>query len=585
MLSSTIRSLRNQTVRKQKKNTNRNREIGATRKQLGWLGWCLLVVILGFAVWTRTARLGEADFYGDEYNHVRAATGFLKTGHFYKWNFLKGEPLHVVGKDPTEYLRSRLTTLQVAGSFQVLGTSETAARIPSVFWGGMTVLMVFLTTFTLTRSIAAATFTGLLITFHPEFIHWSRTVRMYSMLAFVFPVSILVFLRGLLLWKNQRRIHEKVKGMVWVISGMGLYAVSMHLHLISIAMFPGLVGVALLFGLKYSFGRRSWQRVIGVIGIVGSLAGITLLAVRGLMRYGEFRLRKTAAWEYWSFLSEGAPFAWILLALVAIGIGASVWQVLRKRTTSETSVLLAAAWIIPVAGIAGFAFATTRYVVARYVLHFLPLLMIVAGVGLDVLLKGIQKYVQGRVVRRMLTTMLLVLVTLSSIRFALPGIPSLFPFMGTARADLPVSKDRSSYRTGYQSFAKEADAEHRVLIRAPKEFYLDQANVRSEALTSLPSDSTVDMFILQIKDVRPTFVSWPDVPVQHLSREIRQCVRYFGEDISADGSFVSVYRLDKKARQRIIFSECKLSKVQRKKLKEQDVISPPRATLVGSQDQ
>ncbi|MGC8834279.1 MAG: ArnT family glycosyltransferase [Armatimonadota bacterium] len=118
----------------------------------------------------------------DEYDHVYAAQSILKTG----------KPELPSGY---YYTRALPYTFLVAASFKLFGVSEASARLPSVVFGVLTVLAVFLLG-AYFHNAYTGLFAAFLTAFLPLTVGWSRECRMYSMFSFLFVLLLFCFYKG-----------------------------------------------------------------------------------------------------------------------------------------------------------------------------------------------------------------------------------------------------------------------------------------------------------------------------------------------------------------------------------------------------
>ena len=135
----------------------------------------VLAMVLVGGAYVRLNGLAQLSFENDEVLHVYAAQSLLENG----------TPTLPSG---LEYDRAFLYTRVVSLSFKLFGIDEFAARLPSVLFGMLTIILVFVISkelFGSTVAIIAAT----LIAFLPFEVVWSRTCRMYSMYQFMYLVT------------------------------------------------------------------------------------------------------------------------------------------------------------------------------------------------------------------------------------------------------------------------------------------------------------------------------------------------------------------------------------------------------------
>lgn len=166
-------------------------------KSLRWDIFVLTILILagGFL---RYWNLDVPSLYVDEANTIFSAESFLKIGRdLFPSGIVNG--------------RGELHTAIVALVFRFLGISEKTARIPSVFFGLLSIFMVyFLGRKVFNRKV------GLLTAFFVAFSHfeigWSRTARMYTLLQFLSLLILYIFLLGFERSSQWGKIHTATEG-------------------------------------------------------------------------------------------------------------------------------------------------------------------------------------------------------------------------------------------------------------------------------------------------------------------------------------------------------------------------------------
>ncbi len=135
------------------------------------------VIIMGFFL--RIYDLGVQSFWLDEAISSIAAMAFIE----------KGTPVFQSG---LFYGRGILNTFLIASAFQIFGVNEFAARLPSVLFGTLTILLVYII-----GSKWGNKYVGLIIAMLVAFsvweIAWSREARMYQQLQFFYILSLYMF--------------------------------------------------------------------------------------------------------------------------------------------------------------------------------------------------------------------------------------------------------------------------------------------------------------------------------------------------------------------------------------------------------
>jgi 4-amino-4-deoxy-L-arabinose transferase-like glycosyltransferase len=140
----------------------------------------LIIVLSGFYV--RIDGLANLGLGSDEPIHIYPAKSILETG----------EPLLPSG---IKYSRALPFTYSVALSFKLFGINEISARLPSVIFGTLSIILIFFIGKEFFGTMVGLV-SALLLAFIPFEIAWSRTCRMYSMYQFFFLFGFFAFYRG-----------------------------------------------------------------------------------------------------------------------------------------------------------------------------------------------------------------------------------------------------------------------------------------------------------------------------------------------------------------------------------------------------
>src|SRR5581483_11163331 len=135
----------------------------------------LIIVLSGFYV--RIDGLANLGLGSDEPIHIYPAKSILETG----------EPLLPSG---IKYSRALPFTYSVALSFKLFGINEISARLPSVIFGTLSIILIFFIGKEFFGTMVGLV-SALLLAFIPFEIAWSRTCRMYSMYQFFFLLGLI----------------------------------------------------------------------------------------------------------------------------------------------------------------------------------------------------------------------------------------------------------------------------------------------------------------------------------------------------------------------------------------------------------
>ncbi|MFZ2299997.1 MAG: hypothetical protein WAW00_02605, partial [Candidatus Moraniibacteriota bacterium] len=133
------------------------------------------IVIVGTGL--RFAGLDSNSFVSDEFLDMNSAYGYAQTGEWRAWDFNHGRPSEVNINAPRDE-RAVVYKWQVAQVFRVLPPTEAMARIVSVLWGAVSVVVVFWATLVLTRRREIALLSALFFAVSVSGIIFDRTLRM-----------------------------------------------------------------------------------------------------------------------------------------------------------------------------------------------------------------------------------------------------------------------------------------------------------------------------------------------------------------------------------------------------------------------
>lgn len=225
-------------------------------RMYGTAGFLLIVAFL-----VRIPDLGEFGLRQDAFHHFETAIGYLRTGRFVQWDFLRGEPGRPYG-------RAWMYTWQVAWVFRWAGVSYGYARLVSLTWG----MLLFVPVWLYCRSLSLRSWETLGVTFwiavSPHFITAARWIRMYAMFVTLY-VALVVAIRYVLHARSRWKTLTAWAAMV----PLGVLAA--HLHLLAGLAVPAVVGYGLSEGLAGRMGRDTGRRF--VLFLAGLLVVVLLL--------------------------------------------------------------------------------------------------------------------------------------------------------------------------------------------------------------------------------------------------------------------------------------------------------------------
>ena len=151
------------------------------RKKLCVSLFLLIIIVIGFIL--RIYDLTSRPFITDEAISTMAAIDISKTGY----------PPTMPGGG--EYWRSILHTSTMAGFFQLFGISVFVARLPSVIFGTLTILLIYFFGKSL-MNWKVGLISAFLLSINYLAIDLSREARMYAIFQFFYLLSLLFFYKG-----------------------------------------------------------------------------------------------------------------------------------------------------------------------------------------------------------------------------------------------------------------------------------------------------------------------------------------------------------------------------------------------------
>ncbi len=149
----------------------------------------LFMVILLLAGFLRVYKLGNQSFIADEYIGINISYGYHKTGEWKYWDFNEEK---LTDRD---YTRGQIYYWQVAQTFHFLEPTERNARLVSVLWGLIGIVMIFIVSFLITGNIYISLISSVL-SISVSALMFDRKLRMYSMFApvyFLFSYAVYQF--------------------------------------------------------------------------------------------------------------------------------------------------------------------------------------------------------------------------------------------------------------------------------------------------------------------------------------------------------------------------------------------------------
>jgi hypothetical protein len=336
-----------------------------------------ILIIWGFIL--RIYALGYQSLWYDEGYSINAALCMLE----------RGLPILPSGHF---YSTAILNTSLIASSMGLFGSSEFAARLPSVLFGVLTIPLVFFFTKRLSNK-KVALITAFLVTFFVLEIAWSRQARMYQQLQFFYILSIYFFYE----FTQKKSSRYLILTLVSTICAILSHAFGFSLILIYIVylIIDNIKNAKIYLNNKFLLSRRN---------IILALC-IVVLFIIGEMVFGLFstvwNVRMNYFGDYTSYLKQALP---IILYLAPVG------AILFLRKDYKPALLLILATIIPFY----FICFHVKLLGFRYLYFMLPLFFIFFSYAITYLSTLIPKIKLKPVLSPLLIVVLLSLTAYSS---------------------------------------------------------------------------------------------------------------------------------------------------------------------------
>jgi 4-amino-4-deoxy-L-arabinose transferase-like glycosyltransferase len=387
-----------------------------------------IVFLLAAGFLLRIYDLGAQSFWLDESISSIAAIALME----------KGMPILPSG---FMYSREILNTFLMASSFKIFGINEFAARLPSVLFGTLTILLVYIIG-SKWGNKRIGIIAALLVTFSVWEIAWSRQARMYQQLQFFYILSLYLF-------------YEFIQNRS--LKNLALLALSFIGSVVSHAFGYALIPLFLLYLLILTLKERSNLRTINrkVIAQTALVFGILL----GLAYYmGIIR----------SVLGTEINYYNIYIGLLKQDLGLFLFLAVPGGTVLvdrdwKKGTLLIAALIIPLY----FIFFHVLLLGTRYLYFVIPILFILIGYFLDFVIDSMEKRLKAAA---NITVALLLI-------FAMYFSPA-FTFTPKEKYSLGVNAPQSNFRDAYM-YVKDNMQQDDVIVSAwtpPAQFYLGKSD-------------------------------------------------------------------------------------------------------------
>lgn len=482
----------------------------------------LLLVIIGAGL--LFYRLGEHDFYEDEFQVIGAAAGFLNSGEFYSWDWVGNQ---VTG---SVYNRAWPHTVLIAQSFRLFGISEWSARLVSALFGvGFLIGLYFFSKhFTNKKAALLSLFSS---AFYLTFITIFRKTRMYAMLLPIFLLLTYLIYKGLTgdwvpttkMKFLDKLLHNYLNfDYRYVILALPVFYLNYHVHLNSIVI---VLATYIFVCWMAILDKSKKYRVLVWLGLGGLLA---LLLVNQL----NLPIRLPWVLNAISFLSwrNDIYFEYLFRHPFGLLSGSALvtfilYLAFKNRKNTQARYRLMYLLIITITSVLFFSYFADRYASLVYISHIIPiaLILIMAGISeimtrwpsLSILLLG--------------TTVIFVIFNLNS---------RLTAFYNWERS-------YGDFSTAYQTIVENYDHENEVIFgQYLRTYYLQPMNEFNHI--SMLSDQlyTYHQFLTDLEQQSAGWLTWETRKGYHIEPQIitfidNNFTKLHGEGI--DSTMIEVY--------------------------------------------
>jgi uncharacterized membrane protein len=476
-------------------------------------------------------RLGSYDFYDDEFQVIEAAAGYLKTGQFARWDWIKEDVV-------SSYSRAWPHTFLIAQSFRVFGMSEWSARLPSVLFGlGFFISYYFFTRYFTNQQIA------LLSLLSAIFFRWYlRIFRFTRMYALLIPLSLLLayFLFRWLTGECKpntgiRKIDNLIGNYLnfdykYLLISIPLLYLNYLIHVNSLIIVLATFVFVCLLAVIEKKKKYILLSVFGILIVPVMVIVLQLLTRSGMINYNynylpsfmhffsAFGMRR---FEYFNYLLYN-PFG------VVAGLSLFVFMAYILITKIKDSILLRKylfLFVITITSAVFFIFIADRVAWYFYISHITPIALIIIMSGFWYLNKI---YIKKPII------MAIVLLLILIFNFS-KQIPDLYFGIN----------DNGVYSEAYQVIVDAYDSDNEVIFgQYLKTFYLqDIENGRS---VSMQNNQTyaIEQFKEDLEKYQQGWITWETKKSYHLADEIIDFIDNNFEKIhgsSIDDTNVEVY--------------------------------------------
>lgn len=357
---------------------------------------CVLAVMTGIRYFYRL--MAKPYFWRDEFGSMESAVGLLKTGDFYRWDYLTDNIQNFYGTTDWFHI------VMLSGVYKIFGVSEASGRVLSAVCGMIFILSLFYIMYHLFSRLDMAWAACLLALANENLTDIFRTTRMYAPLM-VTTVWMLFFIYKALNEKNRFQGKHCVKLQLWIqkyfdfhfgyaILALLFIFLSASTHINSLVILGGVF----IYIYYLAFARRE-KKYFLIAGIGSAFLILIILAILFPAFFGKIpvvqtfsdqlsyfvvgKIGKNLNWDYMrDMFSSGINYVLTLITWCTV-----LCSLLRSKSIVFKN--KAAYFIcIQVTTVLFFIFCSYRYYATRYMSFLWAVSIIICAVGFSMLLSG-----------------------------------------------------------------------------------------------------------------------------------------------------------------------------------------------------
>ncbi|PJA88862.1 MAG: hypothetical protein CO139_00825 [Candidatus Moranbacteria bacterium CG_4_9_14_3_um_filter_36_9] len=452
----------------------------------------ILILLLGTAL--RVYNLSGTSFSADEFLGVNTAYGYAKTGEWRRWDFnlnkLSEDRSYAYTifdfgnkKDAEEgnYIRAWMYNGQIAKVLNFLPASkESSFRLVSVLWGIVSLFLLYFIAKFFTKNRIIGLLSAFLFAISISGIIFDRNIRMYAMLFPFYLMFSYLFYQFLEGEKNfGYSIIDKLKkitglNFVYLIPLAVIGLVSLHLHLLSVNIFPA-VFVYIIANAIIEFRKtgKKLNRYSNYIILAGALFVIFLLAFprqfAPILMGIEFE-------NHFSYIIRAfSDYASAILAFGTMILGI----IYLNKNHKKESLFLVSSLVVP---FFLAIFVWNRSVGDQYIFFIKSFLIILIASGIYFLAEFFGKTFSQNKLKIELATIILALIII-------PNYAYFFQENNTYRQT--SSSDSPNYKKVFGYYLKHQQDGDVLVTRWFRNYYFSDANARVETFGGEREDKDI----------------------------------------------------------------------------------------------